>query len=76
MSPMQTTRVPGPLMHECTFGPMRTLRTEIMADLNRLLLTYRSNSTLHRHLGTTFKRILTTISNPARVWTETGAYLE
>ena len=48
---------------------MCKLRLEIIADLNRLLLSYRGKSALHRQLGTAFKQILMTTSNPARIWT-------
>jgi len=56
-------------LHECSFGAIRKLRLEIMGDINRILLSYREKSTLHRQLGTAFKQILTTTSSPARIWT-------
>ena len=48
---------------------MRKLRLEIYADLNRLLLTYRERSTLHRQIGTAFKQIIMTTSSPSCIWT-------
>ena len=56
-------------LNECSYGALSKIRLEIMADLNRILLSYREKSTLHRQLGAAFKQILTTTSIPARIWT-------
>ena len=56
-------------LHECNHGPLRTLRASVFADLNRHLLVYREKSSLHRQLGTGFKHILMSTSEPARIWT-------
>ena len=56
-------------LHECNHGPLRTLRGEVFAELNRQLLLYREKSSLHRQLGTGFKHILMSTAEPARIWT-------
>ena len=56
-------------LHSCDFPACRTIRAEVLTDLNKKLLDYRELSALHRQLGQGFKDVLTTTADPARIWT-------